>query len=342
MLTGASPLTARRPTKRVRGGVRPVVDCRVLQASRDIALAGACGDPLGHVARTLADAFDGLASTYSFVHGLDEDNALAERAASPRRWDATLLERSRRHRRFGTSSQTDRFANVPVSTARLYRGHEAALARFRRDVLSPYSAWWQLRVSLYEQSELVGHVAVVRSHARGEYEARDAARLASLVPALRDAFSARSNFATSALFAHGMPELLDEWPEGVFVVSQRGAVAWANLAARRASAPAWLTHICERARVPPDVRLREVSSGGAGFVIAIVPTRGPCLPPRLLRVARAMARGLSDKEIASATGLSLPTVRTYVTAIYRRTGAHNRVRLAAMFPPSERVGEETV
>jgi DNA-binding NarL/FixJ family response regulator len=51
------------------------------------------------------------------------------------------------------------------------------------------------------------------------------------------------------------------------------------------------------------------------------------LTPTLTRVADAIARGLSDKEIAVLLDLELATVRTYVRRVYARLGVHNRVQL---------------
>ncbi len=53
----------------------------------------------------------------------------------------------------------------------------------------------------------------------------------------------------------------------------------------------------------------------------------PQLPPRLARIARLVISGCTDKQIASRTGLSFSTVRTYVRQIYRRTHVHSRVGL---------------
>lgn len=54
------------------------------------------------------------------------------------------------------------------------------------------------------------------------------------------------------------------------------------------------------------------------------------LSPRLRRVAAELALGLSDKEIAARTGLSLRTVRTYVAAIHRELKVHSRGELVAL------------
>lgn len=312
----------------------------------EICIAGASDDPAGHVSRVLARAFDGLASSYSFVRTRDHDNALAEPGSAARRWDPALFARSCGHRRFGATLVTDRFANRAVNTAELYAGERRALDAFRREVTAPLGVWWQLRVSLYADRDLVGHVAICRSRHRGEYEPADAQRLTELVPALKDAFSARASIAASELGRSGILCALDEWLEPVYVVAGSGAVAWANAAARTTRPPCWIHHVHDRALVPADVRLRPLESGGARYWIVIGP--GPpavSLPPRLARVAEQMVRGLADKDIASATGLSVASVRTYVTAIYRRTGARNRVVLAKMLaghaPARERDGGGT-
>ncbi|MCA9715917.1 MAG: response regulator transcription factor [Myxococcales bacterium] len=57
------------------------------------------------------------------------------------------------------------------------------------------------------------------------------------------------------------------------------------------------------------------------------PSLSPQLPPRLAKIARLVVSGCTDKQIASRTGLSFSTVRTYVRQIYRRMGVHSRVEL---------------
>ena len=51
------------------------------------------------------------------------------------------------------------------------------------------------------------------------------------------------------------------------------------------------------------------------------------MPPRLAKIARLVVSGCTDKQIASQTGLSFSTVRTYVRQIYRRLDVHSRVEL---------------
>jgi hypothetical protein len=51
------------------------------------------------------------------------------------------------------------------------------------------------------------------------------------------------------------------------------------------------------------------------------------LPPALRSVARLMAQGAADKEIASMLGMTLPSARTYAARVLKRTGVQNRREL---------------
>ncbi len=125
-------------------------------------------------------------------------------------------------------------------------------------------------------------------------------------------------------------DLLDE---PVFLVDERGAVEFANRAARMAfrDPPPWLedavSHDKSDWTVPARVG-RLSSADGSLFVV--IPHAGaplPDLPPSLDRIARLLCRGLSDKEIAQQTDLTLTTVRTYVRRLYQRAGVHSRSEL---------------
>lgn len=54
---------------------------------------------------------------------------------------------------------------------------------------------------------------------------------------------------------------------------------------------------------------------------------GPPLSPREREVAAAVARGLTDKEIARELGLSPTSVRTYLNRLFDKTGAQRRAGL---------------
>ena len=50
---------------------------------------------------------------------------------------------------------------------------------------------------------------------------------------------------------------------------------------------------------------------------------------RQAEVVSLVAKGCSDKEIASRLGLSLGTVKTYLVRLYRDNGFHNRAEAVA-------------
>jgi DNA-binding CsgD family transcriptional regulator len=51
------------------------------------------------------------------------------------------------------------------------------------------------------------------------------------------------------------------------------------------------------------------------------------LPPRQAEILRCVLGGMSDKQVAAATGISVNTVRTHMTRLFRKFGANDRVDL---------------
>ncbi len=51
------------------------------------------------------------------------------------------------------------------------------------------------------------------------------------------------------------------------------------------------------------------------------------LPPRQAEVVRCVLRGMSDKQIAFTTGISVNTVRTHLSRLFVKFGAQDRVEL---------------
>lgn len=69
------------------------------------------------------------------------------------------------------------------------------------------------------------------------------------------------------------------------------------------------------------------------------PSARHVLPPRLIRIARALVEGDSEKQAAARLGLSRHTVHEYVKELHRRLGASNRAELISAWhrlnrPPS--------
>ena len=68
----------------------------------------------------------------------------------------------------------------------------------------------------------------------------------------------------------------------------------------------------------------------------LAPLRGPAaagagnqLSERELDIARSIARGRTNQEIAAELFISLSTVKTHITRIQNKLGARNRVEIAA-------------
>ena len=56
---------------------------------------------------------------------------------------------------------------------------------------------------------------------------------------------------------------------------------------------------------------------------------GGLLTPRETDVAAAIARGMSDAEVAASLGMAYSTLRTHLKRIYRKLGVHNRTAMIA-------------
>jgi two-component system nitrate/nitrite response regulator NarP len=54
------------------------------------------------------------------------------------------------------------------------------------------------------------------------------------------------------------------------------------------------------------------------------------LTPRLLAVAKGVARGLANKEIGARLGLTESTVKSYLSRIYVELGLASRLQLALL------------
>ncbi len=124
--------------------------------------------------------------------------------------------------------------------------------------------------------------------------------------------------------------LIDLFHEPAFLVEDDGAVGFANRAARRAYPPPhdWVAALVSR-RAGAS-RLAGAHRAGRARRPAGQPDhprrgrRARRSPPSLFRIAQRVCRGETDKEIAAHTGLSLPTVRTYVSRLFVRAGVHDR------------------
>lgn len=55
--------------------------------------------------------------------------------------------------------------------------------------------------------------------------------------------------------------------------------------------------------------------------------RAPRLAPRQIEIARLVSRGLSNPKIAEALGLSLNTIQSQLSTVYRSIRVRNRAEL---------------
>lgn len=69
--------------------------------------------------------------------------------------------------------------------------------------------------------------------------------------------------------------------------------------------------------------------GGDGIVAVSMGSLKDQLSPRELTVAKEVAKGLTNREVADFLGLSPKTVDAHLVRIYRRVGVRSRTELAA-------------
>ncbi|GAB3992588.1 response regulator [Nocardioides marmoraquaticus] len=77
-------------------------------------------------------------------------------------------------------------------------------------------------------------------------------------------------------------------------------------------------------------RLRESAGHGASARAAAARHRLEALTERELEVAGAIARGLSNADVAAELHLSVPTVKTHVGRLFTKLGVDNRVQIAIL------------
>lgn len=135
--------------------------------------------------------------------------------------------------------------------------------------------------------------------------------------------------------ANVLAELLQGYRRPAVVTNEQGTVVCMNAAAMRSIDRKPGEESDGTPTDPKDWPRRATISAGEQTYFLAVPdqaleapsTPEPQLPPRLAKIARLVISGCTDKQIASRTGLSFSTVRTYVRQIYRRIGVHSRVEL---------------
>lgn len=245
-------------------------------------------------------------------------------------WITTVRSALPRFRLYNPSSRsTDHRAGRPLNLDQTLRNRASAV-EFRERLCEPAYINDYVRATIWDRDRFVAWVGTFR--ARGErVRDDDRAKLRLLVPRVRAVIRAEGILRG----AHrDVLALIDVLPQPVFLVDERGALLHANLRARTLwpARPTWL-------RGAPT----RISPGLAHVVRAplrdlrawlVLPSRDDAaglrlaLPGALVSTADALARGLTDKEIAEATLRPFATVRTYVERLYRHLGVQHRVRAA--------------
>lgn len=232
----------------------------------------------------------------------------------------------------------DRFANRAVTTAELFSGRDAALEQARGELWAGLGALhYQLRAALFERGSLSVLVAVLKGRGGEDFSRAEALRLDRVTPGIRDALEAARAIGPIPGCSTTLGRVLDAFDRPAFIAKQSGAIVYANHAARKVYArrPEWFCAVLRRPQARAlEANVTRIEHEGRSLFL-IVPRDPPAaplkLPPSLARVAALAAQGLSDKEIANALAMPLPTVRTYVRRIYVALGVNHRIALRAVW-----------
>lgn len=240
-------------------------------------------------------------------------------------------------RLYSPTPSSDPFRNRAVTTGELFRDQDPLLLECTRTLFKPLGQHYQLRLMIYERGRRHALAALGKEERGGDFTRQDAARLDSVSRALRDALAAARALGLVPAGNTAIGRVLDAFDAPAFLTTQTGAIAHANPAARAGypRRPGWLNAVLRSPqRHLQTAAVTRVDHEGRSLFL-VIPRRTPApagdsaLPPSLQRVAALAVAGLSDKEIAGALGVPLPTVRTYMGRIYKTLRVHSRLGLAA-------------
>lgn len=89
--------------------------------------------------------------------------------------------------------------------------------------------------------------------------------------------------------------------------------------------------VAEAAVQPALLRRKSAPPAATAAPAAVDP-----LTPRETDIAHLVGQGLGNQEIACTLGLSVTTIRSHLTNVYRKLGSMSRVALALLFVPKRR------
>lgn len=211
-----------------------------------------------------------------------------------------------------------------------------------------------------------------RSRDTQGFENSDFLKLSVIAPVLIGAYHRLIACSTASI--DWLSEILEpaDLREALLLVDHDGRIVFANPAARAefaeagwqicgdgehaGSLPPWIAAACGRDHPEPRVwptathnglsaRILRIPRGyGGGCLVRLSRIRperdgrdapDQRLSERELQVARAVARGLSTKQIAKELAISAFTAQDHIKAIYRKAGVNSRVGLAKLVMQSD-------
>jgi hypothetical protein len=203
--------------------------------------------------------------------------------------------------------------------------------RYQTEILWANGLSHHLRTVLFRRGRMRAWYGWFGERSSRDFSAEERAIADRLLPALRDAVRAGDLTQYGRADPVALQAVLDAIDHPVWLLSARGSVVHANHAAQALGRDARAAAMRAASQRSGDARFAVSATSIARERISVVVARSfstdISLPPSLVRVAQLIARGRSDKEIASELGLELSSVRTYVKRLYARLGVRSRVEL---------------
>jgi DNA-binding CsgD family transcriptional regulator len=243
---------------------------------------------------------------------------------------------------------------------------ELVHTEFYADFLRPQGVVDSIAAVVERDNGTTALVTVARS-SRCDWNAWDAQLLQTLVPHLRRAFALHRWLGSRRQTHEALVETADRLPWGVVFVDARGRVCFVNAVARKIGrslmarilgvarggggvvdrserSPLAVTVAPLHVEEDPLLRARPMRSI---FIIdpdeprpsaSVLLRRGYGLTSAEARLAAALARGESLRDIAEATGVGPETVRSHLKRVFAKTGTRRQselVRLLILLSPRE-------
>lgn len=218
---------------------------------------------------------------------------------------------------------------------------------FEEAFLDPLGLADQLRATVYDGAQFVGHIAAFRARGDGRFTASDADILDALLPRVRRLLTLRGSVSRGFMRTDDLVRIVDAIGMPAFLGTTDGDVVHANGPARAGyrSRSEWLRPVLCGDVAPTWVeRVPVTLAGDREWVLVFVRStsfgsadcsdapwaRALGLPPKLAAVASGILRGLTDKEIGVELNLTTNSARTYVRRLFARTGVHSRTELLVL------------